>query len=1039
MDARPLVFVAAILVAAHGSAAATPAAEVADLRLVPFPKQIDLRLGEFALGRTLVLEVPPGHGQFLARLVADEIRRAGLPVPTVQILDGAAHRLRFRAATAPWPTFAFRENATPEDYCLSVDPQAVSIAAQGPAGLLYGVQTLCQLIRANRTPQGLPCLAIRDWPSMRWRCFQDDLTRGPSATLDTLRSEVSLGAYFKMNLFTYYMEYQYAFKKHPKIGPPDGSLTPDEMGRLVEFGRPLGVEILGNQQSFGHFGRILQHPEYAGLGENASVLTPVKEETYRLLDDLYSEVCPLLPFGWFNVCCDETWGLGTGPSKELAERIGVGGVYVQHIRRVHDLLAEKYKKRMMMWGDIILKHPEHLDQIPKDTIMLTWGYGAKPSFEDQIIPFARSGYEFFVCPGVSDWSRILPDFSVAMTNIGHFVRDGAKLGALGMLNTEWKDDGETLGGVNWHGYAWGAECAWNASATDPADFNRRIGAVLFGERGDRFGRAIERLAQAHRLPGMLGMNNKRFWQNDFLPERSPAAIEASSKRLLEIVEPAIADLAACRAEATVNAHLPDEFLLGARRMELVARRPLDGLEVTRLYAQARDVPADKAIELLDRAEALVQRNRDAHETLGRDFARLWLAQNKPYALDWTMKRYEATVKWYDELAARLEKARQAAREGKPLPPPEDIGLGQGSHARAVRPQALESLPLDPETPWDVPATQRLGLVVEAGQVDRHDLPVEVDLSLSPLLSAGALRAFAVLPDGTRPEIPAQLDPSDAPGRTRLTAIIPGRLPKLSQAKLLVYFGSPAPEKPVPAAVSTRDGADGMKWLENDQVRLLLGPEGAHIYRWELKQAGDRDMTMPGERGWAGFSDITGPQRAASYQLACTARGPALVRYTCTGAEKLVKTVSLYAGASWVEVVLSEPVETYWDFDNPRNFAADGPTPGTCLFSNGATAPVGRPADGVESQRRGNGASWAVKSSADRLALGLVTPDATVAFRVGPGGGMGGVGIERSVPVGHFVTFCGLLNAEPRAAMQQLHQTLSFRNRPRITAFAVQKR
>jgi hexosaminidase len=129
-----------------------------------------------------------------------------------------------------------------------------------------------------------------------------------------------------------------------------------------------------------------------------------------LLDDLYSEVCPLLPFPMFNVCCDETYGLGTGPSKQRAEQIGIGGVYVEHLRRVHRLLQEKHGKRMMMWGDIILEHPEHLEKIPKDTVMLTWGYAARDCFEHQIVPFAESGYDFFVCPGVSNWSRILPDF-----------------------------------------------------------------------------------------------------------------------------------------------------------------------------------------------------------------------------------------------------------------------------------------------------------------------------------------------------------------------------------------------------------------------------------------------------------------------------------------------------------------------------------------------------------------------------------------------------------------------------------------------------
>jgi len=204
------------------------------------------------------------------------------------------------------------------------------------------------------------------------------------------------------------------------------------------------------------------------------VLNPTDEATYQLLDDLYSEQAPLLESNLFNVCCDETEGLGTGPAKALAGEIGVGAVYARHVRRIHDLLRDKYGKRMMMWGDIILMHPDKLGMIPKDTIMLSWGYHAAPSFEGAILPFAKSGYEFFVCPGISNWNRILPDTRTATANIQVYVRDGAKHGALGMLNTTWDDEGEQLAGWNWHGIAWGAECAWNASMTAPEDFNRRL-------------------------------------------------------------------------------------------------------------------------------------------------------------------------------------------------------------------------------------------------------------------------------------------------------------------------------------------------------------------------------------------------------------------------------------------------------------------------------------------------------------------------------------------------------------------------------------
>lgn len=490
------------------------ASPVAALRLVPFPKEITLQTREFDLTRPLILEVSQEKPRLAAEQIGAELSLAGIKPPAINVVAGNRPVLRLLGQGTGRPQApALRPEAGPEDYALEVRPEGVAIEAKELTGVFHGVQTLRQLIRANRQGDRLPCLTIRDWPSLRWRAFQDDLTRGPSSTLAELKREAALGAFFKQNIFTYYMEHQYAFSKHPVIGPTDGSLTPAELAALVSYSEPLQLNILGNQQSFGHFGGILGHPEYAALRETPDVLCPTNARTYQLLDDLYSEVAPLLPFPFFNVCCDETDGLGQGPSKPVAEKIGVGGLYVQHIQRIHDLVKNKYHKRMMMWGDIILRHPQNLEAIPKDTIMLSWGYDPRGSFEDQITPFAKSGYEFFVCPGVNCWNRVLPHFRDATINIRNFVRDGIKHGALGMLNTAWDDDGETFNAPNWHGIAWGAECSWNASATAPEDFNRRIGAVLFGEKGDHFGKAIERLS----TPEICGLPDGEFGNSISVP------------------------------------------------------------------------------------------------------------------------------------------------------------------------------------------------------------------------------------------------------------------------------------------------------------------------------------------------------------------------------------------------------------------------------------------------------------------------------------------------------------------------------------------
>ncbi len=763
---KPLLKLTLIVIAAAvGCLAADPSA----LRLVPFPKHVRLQSGRFALDRALVVEADRAAVQRFGRLIAAEFKQAGLRTPELRALSQAGHTLRLAArAGGRFPQIDFRDGATDQDCALEARPDDIVVAGKGSAGLFYGVQTLCQLLRANRDGNTLPALDIRDWPSIRWRCFQDDLTRGPSSTLEELKREAALGATLKLNLFTYYMEHQFAFRKHPVIGPANGSLLPQELKALVGYAKPLHMDILGNQQSFGHFAQILKHDAYKPLAETPGILSPVNEAGYKLLDDLYSEVLPLLPFPFFNVCCDETQGLGSGPSKPLADKIGVGGVYARHLRRIHDLLKDKYGKRMMMWGDIILMHPEHLKEIPTDTIMLTWGYGPAASFERQIIPFAQSGYEFFVCPGVNNWNRILPDFGHAATNICNFVRDGAKHGAIGVLNTSWDDDGETLNAPNWHGFAWGAECSWNASATPLEAFNRRIGAVLFGEKGDHFGQAIELLARTHRLPGMDNMHDRRFWQPDLGQVKiSVKDARASAEKLLAIVRPAIEHLEACRKEATANGGLLDAVLFGARRMELIGQRMLDGLDAAAAYSAAYESPVKDAAPLLAKAEALVRRNRDAHALLAARFKELWLRENRLYALDLPLKRYQDAVAAYDSVLARL-----TAAKGKPLPPPKAVGLELLElGVRRTRPGVVVQTPLQPDSVWHDPfAKHRFGLVVNAGPVTRAELPIELDLRLPDALGHRPVRAF-VSCGHEELEVPAQLDPTETPGVFRFAAIV----------------------------------------------------------------------------------------------------------------------------------------------------------------------------------------------------------------------------------------------------------------------------
>src|ERR1017187_10019913 len=178
-----------LLVAGTAAAAQNGSGAVQDLRLVPFPKSVALEAGRFSLGKSMLFELSDSQGELPAQLLNAELQRAGLRRARVSRLKSAVPAFRLAARKHALVLPALPEQTSLESYALDVRADEIVCAAKDAAGLFCGLQTLCQLIRANRQGETLPCLTIRDWPSLRCCCFQDDMTRGPSSTLDTLKFE----------------------------------------------------------------------------------------------------------------------------------------------------------------------------------------------------------------------------------------------------------------------------------------------------------------------------------------------------------------------------------------------------------------------------------------------------------------------------------------------------------------------------------------------------------------------------------------------------------------------------------------------------------------------------------------------------------------------------------------------------------------------------------------------------------------------------------------------------------------------------------
>ena len=361
----------------------------------------------------------------------------------------------------------------PQEYHIIVICNHILVSAPTPQGLFYGAQSLKQLIRHQLLTENnlnIPCYEIFDYPSLEYRGWMDDISRGPIPTKEFIKEEIRRLAEYKFNFFNLYTEHLFKLEDYPDIAPTDG-LTADEIKELTDFAKDYYIEFIGNQQCFAHAEKTLDNPFYDEIKDTRFNFNPGVDETYEFLEVLLGETAQAYESKYFNINCDETESLGNGKAKSYIDSIGAENAYCQHINKVYDIL-KKYDKEVMMWGDIIAKNPEMIKQLPEDIQFIVWSYGGRDSFDEMIEPFKNSGHEFWVAPGASCWATSFPYIDNYIKNIANFARDAERHGAKGIINTAWDDYGETMFNSTWHAMIWCAETSWNTLKSN--DENERI-------------------------------------------------------------------------------------------------------------------------------------------------------------------------------------------------------------------------------------------------------------------------------------------------------------------------------------------------------------------------------------------------------------------------------------------------------------------------------------------------------------------------------------------------------------------------------------
>ena len=518
----------------------------------------------------------------------------------------------------------------PQGYRLIISADGAEIVGNDPAGEFYGRQTLEQLI--TRYQDEIPCVQIEDWPDFPARGVMLDVSRDKVPTMATLLSLIDKLAAWKVNQLQLYIEHTFAYRNHPEVWRDASPFTANEIRELDAYCRARFIDLVPNQNSFGHMERWLKHPRYLPLAEAPKgadtpwgffwegpfSLCPTDAGSIALLKELYAELLPNFSSVLFNVGCDETFDIGKGRSVEQCAQKGTTRVYLDFVRQVHGLVKE-HGRTMMFWGDIIKEHPEMIGEVD-GAIGLVWGYEADSPFDKECAAFARAGVPFYVCPGTSSWCSIAGRTCNMIANAESAATAGLAHGAAGYLMTDWGDHGHLQYlPASYAGFASGAACSWCIETNSQLPLSDVLDLHAFGDRAGVMGKLACDLGNVYKATGLPISNGSSLFRI-MVPSPTPK-IPAAGMTIQGLdsaaaaIDEAIAPLERARMTVADSDLIVAEFRNASAMLRYACNLGL------------RELGAPK----------------EKDETLGgiiEEHRRLWLARNRPGGLSDSVRRLE---------------------------------------------------------------------------------------------------------------------------------------------------------------------------------------------------------------------------------------------------------------------------------------------------------------------------------------------------------------------------------------------------------------
>lgn len=542
-----------------------------------------------------------------------------------------------------------------EAYTLEISSNQIIAEAVNIKGLFYAAQSINQILN-NYGNSEIPLVKIIDFPDMKIRGISDDISRGQVSTIENFKRIIKFISEYKMNTYMPYMEDLIQFDSYPEIGVSRGALSKDEIKEIVEYADDHFVEVIPVFQTLGHFENILSQPEFIKYADfpGAASLDVTNPGTYKFLETMLKEVFELFPSEYIHIGADESYDVGYGNSRSIVEQTSLTEVHADHYQKIYNI-CKKNDKKVMMYGDIILSHPEILERIPKDIIIVDWHYF--PRFEyPSTQTFSEAGFNYIVSPTVWNFNASFPESFLAIPNIETLTRSGIENNSIGMINSCWGDYGsETFRELNLYGYAWSAQCSWSIDKSEVDHFQNIFFKNFYGTNDIKIDKLFKELSnptnqvlwndlwrhpllgyrqqdwRAHKFP----YPSKLFWMNYSELNTSYEDLNKSITKNREHIDLLL-----------FSKKLKDYYALKIKTQNQLIRK-LNGGTVDE-------------IELNNNIEMNIENLKMLKEV----FSELWLRNNKDANLWMVEDKFSRLIEYFEEIKIDLEDSKLESAEIK---------------------------------------------------------------------------------------------------------------------------------------------------------------------------------------------------------------------------------------------------------------------------------------------------------------------------------------------------------------------------------------